>query len=230
MAALRFVIDAEDGYTVVDGEPIPMHNGDLILTPGWTWHDHNNQHPARPMVWFDGLDVPFVRALRQAFYQDFPGNTAQPITQGVLPSSPNVYPWASMYSALKERQASAEADPFDATILEYVHPLTGGHVLPTIACFLQLLAPGQRTRAHRQTTSSVYFVARGRGSSVVGGQRLDWEERDTFVVPTWAWHEHAAAPDAEAVLFSMSDLPVLEPFGYVRTEAYPSGDGHQLAG
>jgi gentisate 1,2-dioxygenase len=69
-------------------------------------------------------------------------------------------------------------------------------------------------------------VARGSGYSVINGQRYDWEQNDIFIVPTWAWHEHVAGDD-EVVLFSYSDLPILEPFGFIREEAYAANDGRQ---
>ena len=49
-AALRFIIESEGGYTNVNGEPIPMLPGDLVLTPNWTWHDHANNTNS-PMIW-----------------------------------------------------------------------------------------------------------------------------------------------------------------------------------
>src|SRR5438874_4836711 len=42
IAALRFIIESEGGYTNMHGEPIPMRPGDLVLTPNWAWHDHAN--------------------------------------------------------------------------------------------------------------------------------------------------------------------------------------------
>ena len=30
-----------------------------------------------------------------------------------------------------------------------------------------------------------YHVVEGAGYSVVGGERLDWEDKDVFTVPTW---------------------------------------------
>src|SRR5207237_9926417 len=61
-AALRFIIEGGGGYTVVNGDRIPMHPGDLVLTPNWTWHDHAND-TGQPMIWLDGLDTPLVRML-----------------------------------------------------------------------------------------------------------------------------------------------------------------------
>lgn len=247
MSALRWIIDAEGGYTVVQGEKIPMHNGDLILTPGWTWHDHKNENDAAPMMWMDLLDVPLVNALRAIFYEDYPGNVAQPQTEGVeaslrfggamlppgdrprsLYSPLNVYAWQPAYDALKRIQATGSGgDPLEGAILEYVNPVTGGHVLPTIACFLQLLGPGERTRARQQTVSKIYHVARGHGYSVINGHRFDWEEHDVFCVPTWAIYEHAAE-DEEAVLFSSTDQPVFEAVGLYRERAYADNGGHQV--
>jgi hypothetical protein len=46
-AALRLIIKGRGGYTVVNGECVPMFPGDLVLTPDWTWHDHANDTSAR---------------------------------------------------------------------------------------------------------------------------------------------------------------------------------------
>jgi gentisate 1,2-dioxygenase len=37
------------------------------------------------------------------------------------------------------------------------------------------------------------------------------------VIPNWTWFRHEAA-DGDAVLFRMSDQPLLEPFGLYREE------------
>jgi hypothetical protein len=62
----------------------------------------------------------------------------------------------------------------------------------------------------------------GGGHSIIAGQRFDWVEGDTFVVPSWAWHEHASA-GGEAVLFSFTDRPVVEAFGFYREGAHEAG-------
>jgi gentisate 1,2-dioxygenase len=67
-AALRLIIEGEGGYTVVNGERVPMYPGDLVLTPNWSWHDHANDTDA-PMM--DGLDTPLVRMLEAGFYKEY---------------------------------------------------------------------------------------------------------------------------------------------------------------
>src|SRR5688572_18374855 len=71
-SALRLIIEGQGGYTVVNGDRIPMYPGDLVLTPNWTWHDHANDTDA-PMIWLDGLDTPLVRMLEAGFDEQYDG-------------------------------------------------------------------------------------------------------------------------------------------------------------
>ena len=87
------------------------------------------------------------------------------------------------------------------------------------AC-LQLLRKNEHTKAHRHTGSVLYQVAKGKGYSIINGQRFDWEEHDIFCVPTWMFHEHVNAnPSEDACLFSFNDMPVMNSLGIYREEA-----------
>ncbi|MFC0812258.1 cupin domain-containing protein [Paracoccus panacisoli] len=112
--------------------------------------------------------------------------------------------------------------------MDYVNPVTGGPVMQTIGASMQMLRPGEATRAHRHTGSVLYQCARGRGHSIINGRRFDWQERDIFCVPSWAWHEHANGSASEdACLFSFNDMPVMRVLGLYREEALADTDGHQ---
>lgn len=77
MAALRFAIQGGPGLiTVVDGEPCQMDAYDLVLTPRWTWHDHENA-TSENVVWLDVLDIGLVLGLNVPFYESF-GEKRQP--------------------------------------------------------------------------------------------------------------------------------------------------------
>lgn len=234
-AALRFIIEGEGGYTAVNGEKTIMRPGDFILTPNWTWHDHGNE-AEQPMLWLDGLDLPLVRQLDAVFYEEYLEPT-QPITkpladslhkygvaltptweQHLGPYSPLLnYTWERTREALAALAWASDGSPYDDILLAYTNPRTGGPPLPTMGATIQLLRQGIHTSPHRHTASVVYHVAEGRGASVIDGQRFDWERGDTFVVPTWAWHEHRA-PDGEAVLFAFDDSPVQRALGLYREE------------
>ena len=245
VAAIRFVIQGKGAFTTVDGDRCVMGPGDLVLTPPWTWHDHGNESD-EPMIWLDGLDLQLVADLEGVFYEMFPKET-QPLTKpvgdserryslgqlrpswekSVGPFSPLLhYRWEQTAEALR-RLATVAASPFDDVAMEYINPHTGGPIMPTLGCGIQLLRPGVRPRAHRHTGSVVYLVFAGSGVSVINGQRFDWTKGDLFVVPTWAWHEHASAPGQEAMLFSVQDRPAMEALGLYREQAYEEHDGHQ---
>jgi gentisate 1,2-dioxygenase len=50
-AAIRFIMQGNGAYTAVEGEKVVMHEGDLVLTPSWLWHDMAETKEA---VWMDG--------------------------------------------------------------------------------------------------------------------------------------------------------------------------------
>lgn len=216
-AALRLIIESKGGYTVVDGERVPMYPGDLVLTPNWCWHDHANDTDA-PMIWLDGLDTPLVRMLEAGFFEEY-DRDRQDIAAAGNALSPWHFPMSEMRAALQQLAATAAGEAKDGIVLEYVNRRTGGAVMPTIACHMQLLRPGERTRARRRVCCANYHVVEGAGHSVVGGRRLDWEDKDVFTVPTWTYCEHVNDGGRPAYLFSFSDAPVMQALSLYREEA-----------
>jgi gentisate 1,2-dioxygenase len=214
-AALRLIIEGQGGYTVVNGERVPMTPGDLVLTPNWSWHDHANDTDA-PMIWLDGLDTPLVRMLEAGFYEEY-HQERQELAPPVNASEWH-YPMSEMRAALERRAAAHTGDEIN---LEYTNRRTGGPVMPTIACHMQLLRPGEKTQARRRVCCTNYHVVEGTGYSVVGDQRLDWDDKDVFTVPTWTFCEHVNRGDRPAFLFSFSDAPVMQALSLYREEPRP---------
>ena len=82
----------------------------------------------------------------------------------------------------------------------------------------------------RDSASRIYHVLEGRGSSIIGGVRMDWEKGDTFCAPSWTWREHVVdSGGAAAVLFSFDDAPIQQPFGLYRRQALVEANGRQSA-
>jgi gentisate 1,2-dioxygenase len=247
-SALRFIMEGSGAFTNVDGHKMTLGANDFVLTPNGTWHEHGVSEDGTICIWQDGLDIPLMNALEANFYEVHPDlnqaiaypvddSTATWTGTGLRPAgqhwaksySPLLkYEWAPTYEALLRYSKVTDGSPYDGIIMDYVNPNTGGPVMQTLGATMQLLRPGERTKAHRQTGSFVYQCAKGKGWSVVNGQRLDWQERDIFVVPAWMYHEHANASDTEdACLFSFHDLPVMRALGLYREEALGENGGHQ---
>jgi len=212
---------------VVDGERMALGARDLVLTPNGTWHDHGIDADGTQCIWQDGLDIPLMNSLDANFYEVHPDTLQRPggpqSREGwSKPYSPVFkYSWDESYDKLKSETRRSE---FDGLVVEYLNPITGGPIMPTIGAQLQLLRPKEQTRAHRHTGSAIYQVAKGRGWSVIEGKRFDWEEKDIFALPSWAAHSHANASSSEdAVLFSFNDFPAMRALALYREEAIQDG-------
>jgi hypothetical protein len=117
-----------------------------------SWHGHVHPGGGEPVVWMDGLDVPFVLGLRAGFIRDDPySGDPLPVrdttgtaagTAALVPAgtrhgqhSPvRRYPWDQAYPALRRLMARSPGRN-TLTSLEYRNPLTGGPALaPWAAC------------------------------------------------------------------------------------------------
>jgi 1-hydroxy-2-naphthoate dioxygenase len=246
LAAIRFVVKGDGKiFTVVNGEKCPMEPNDLILTPQWTWHDHQNP-TSQSAVWVDVLDVPFLLGLNQPFYEPYPGDKVQAVREKlsdhlqqragwVRPAwektpkqnLPLRYRWKDIEPQLRA-YFDSPGSPYDGVALEYVNPMTGGPTLATLTCWIQMLRPGEHTKKHRHTSSAVYFVVGGEGTTIVGDKAMEWNRHDSFAVPNWAWHEHVNRSKTEdAILFSVNDMPIVRAFNLYREE--PENSLHTMA-
>ncbi|MBI5830582.1 MAG: cupin domain-containing protein, partial [Chloroflexi bacterium] len=221
--AVRFIIDGQGAFSTVEGDKVYLERGDMVINPPWYWHDHGSDSDERA-VWMDGLDIPLNNYLDASFFEPYKGETqavsavldGTALKYGVGQMRPAweprsaqyppifAYKWAETERALNNVAKVGAASPFDDVALEYTNPHSGGPVMDTITCWIQMLRPGVHTQAHRQVNSAVYYVFEGRGLTVINGIRFDWEKGDMFVIPGWAWHEHCNASSEErATLFSI---------------------------
>jgi gentisate 1,2-dioxygenase len=233
-SALRFVLEGSGAYTAVDGERTLMHEGDFILTPPMTWHDHRNEGQ-EPVFWLDGLDIPIVQFL-DASFAEHGDEDEQPLTRpdgdsdarygsnllpvdlrSGRPASPVFnYPYARTRESLERMRRAAAWDPCHGLKMRYSNPVTGGHVLPTIGAFIQLLPAGFATAPYRSTDATVFVPVEGEGRTTIGDVTVTWGPRDVFVVPSWKRVRHEARVDS--VLFSFSDRPVQEALSLFRED------------
>jgi len=233
-AALRFVLEGKGATTTVDGERLEMYPGDLILTPSFHWHDHQNETD-EPIVWMDGLDIALV-ALLDANFAQSSNQKEQEVTQAkgtsraryganMLPiddapttlNSPLMrYPYDEARKSLEHLKTSSDWDPNNGIRMRYAHPKTGDWPMPTMGPAIQLVPKGFKTAGYRSTDGAVFAVVDGTGSVSIGDTRFTLSPHDVFVAPSWAWRKFEA--DDDLVLFSFSDRPVQEKLGLWRED------------
>jgi gentisate 1,2-dioxygenase len=225
-AALRFILEGSGATTTVDGERFEMYPGDLILTPSWQWHDHQNE-TNEPIVWMDGLDIALVRLLDASFSQNS-NQKEQDVTRAketsqtryganLLPiddapislNSPLMrYPYEQARATLERMKTASPLDPCHGIRMRYAHPRTGDWAMPTMGPAIQLVPKGFNTAPYRATDGAIFAVAEGRGTAIIGDKSFALAPRDVFVCPPWVWRKFRAEDDL--VLFTFSDRPVQE--------------------
>jgi gentisate 1,2-dioxygenase len=205
--ALRVIIEARGSYSTVDGEKTPMETGDVVLTPGWCWHEHGHDGD-EPAYWFDGLDVPLVRGLENMFYED------NEVRFDPSPKEVTTSPYRFSRADIAKRldKAIADNEGFHGPRITLEAP-----TMPTMLLTVERLASGAKTRRQRSTTNQIFCVMEGSGETIAGDTRIAWQRGDNFCVPTWTKVEHRATTDAQ--LFCMSDEPLMKFARFYKFEA-----------
>lgn len=245
--AFRFVLEGEGVWTVVDGDSLSMCQGDLILTPAMSWHEHINASDSR-MMWIDGLDVPLVARLDANFFE--PGEEGDP---ALLPTPPRsrsealwgagglapvsgvgfcrnsplmAYRWAQTDESL-EAQLGLEEDGYPGVVepghaaVRFTNPATGADALTTMRLEMHRLAPGNQTATVQTVGSSVWQVFRGRGTVHFDGQSSQLEHGDLVAVPSWCAYSFEADRGQVLDLFTYNDAPVYEALDLMRRGPLP---------
>ncbi|MEZ5826817.1 MAG: cupin domain-containing protein, partial [Geminicoccaceae bacterium] len=234
-------------WTVVNGDPVRMSRGDLLLTPGWNFHGHHNV-ATEPMAWIDGLDIPFSQQMDVGFFEFgservtdnatpnysqgerlwcHPGLRPLSQLQDTVSSPIGAYRWEFTDRALTE-QLLLEDEGQPATVapghaaIRYVNPTNGGDVMPTMRCEFHRLREGTETRTRNEVGSTVFQVFEGKGAVVMNGKRHALDKGDLFVIPSWIpWSLQA---ESRFDLFRFSDAPIMERLHFMRTHV--EGGGH----
>jgi gentisate 1,2-dioxygenase len=181
MNALRFVLEGEGAVTIVDGKECLMEKGDLVTTPGWTWHEHAHRG-TKPIIWLDVLDASIHRYLGTDKFQPGPANDIPAhapdsafVAAGMAPVIANAsrsfsplfrYPWAQAKAAV----SAAPVDVDGARRVRYANPIDGGPCMSFLDCYLVELDNGVETLPFRTTAHSLATIVEGEGVSRVGAR------------------------------------------------------------
>lgn len=209
-SAVRIVVEGKGGYTVVDGEKLPMEEGDLVLTPGGEWHDHGHEG-TEPVIWLDALDLPLFVYLEGSYAEEGPlqsqrnrpdASHVEYLSSGLAPSRSRAkarrypmmrYPWDRTKAALDE---IIKYSGCVVAELDYVNPETGDDVLPTMGFTAMLIPSGSLDNPPLRSSSAAFHVISGKGKARINGEVHAFGAKDTFSAPPFAEIDIEASEDA----------------------------------
>lgn len=232
-SAARVIVEGKGAYTVVEGEKLPMSEGDLILTPGGTWHDHGHEG-SEPVVWLDALDLPLFHYLEGSYAIEAELQTqrnrpdasqVEYKAAGIVPARRRQtqvakfpmmrFPWERTHAALLDLASYGGGE---AVEVDYVNPETGESVLPVMGFTALMIRPGEKVTPPLRSSSAVFHVISGSGRTIIDGEEFEWKAKDTFSVPVFSKIEHSTG-DEPAFLIYVHDTPLQEKLGYYEERA-----------
>ena len=241
--ASRTILTENGGYTNVEGERCECRRGDIIWTPNGTWHDHGNDSDT-PVIWIDMLDWPLMEYLDAAWVDlEYPGTSKVQTAVHADGYSTRLYGSGGLkpdfashrrgwghnptpmihFRGTDIREAlhnlrNEEGDAFEGIAMQFVNPITGQSVYPTMDYRAQLLRPGEETRFKRETSNVFVIVMDGEGYSEVGGRRFNWQKNDVMVMPNFLWRRHVNTGKNDAILYKVSDAALMRNIGQYRAQ------------
>lgn len=147
---------------------------------------------------------------------------------------PYLWKWADLSNALMN---AAELVPIDSVAMRTLQPKNPSLPLRmsnTLHFSVQVLMPGERTKAHRNLTNETRFVLQApKGAEfIVDGEAFPMEAGDLVITPSWSWHDHFNGGDSPAIWldgmdarlvaaakhinepFEQPQQPIVRPLGY----------------
>jgi len=201
--AMRVILQGDEkAYTVVDGQAIPMLDGDVLLTPNGCYHGHDNQSE-QDAYWIDFLDVPLVQFLGPMFFQIHPQQIE--VTTAVNPNSEMRFPFQDFVPKLLNQKEQYPG----VKLMELGPPR-----LSTFDRFVISLTTQQAWTCEKTTSNHMFVVLSGAGTTQVEDQSFNWQRGDMLAIPSWYVHTHHAKEDA--ILLRVSDLPLMKMLNWER--------------
>lgn len=239
-AAARLVIEGDGGSTTVNGDKLPMEEGDLLLTPPHHWHEHRHEG-TKPMIWMDILDHPIGIPLETSYLVDeedakseeLPKENAANSSEslytapGLVPfRSPGIeprrypmmrFPWKRTRTALMA--ISDRSTKHETIHMMFVNPESGASLLETMCFSVRMLRPGEEVAVPRRSASAIFQILEGAGECIIDDQQFSWSTHDTIACPTFAQVTHRnTSTRMPAFLLQVDDGPTQSKLGFYEEE------------
>ncbi len=88
--------------------------------------------------------------------------------------------------------------------------------LRTIQLHISKLPVGMSSSLHKHHNEAAVYIIRGKGYSLVQGQRYDWQTGDFLYIPVFCWHEHFNTGDEDVLYLGITNKRMLDWLGLDR--------------
>lgn len=122
--------------------------------------------------------------------------------------APAVWRRDEWWDQLYERHGDAETDRQGTTVLTLWHDELEHSSTPGLSAGVQLIKPGESAGKHRHTSAALNVVLQGSGYSIVDGEKVEYEQFDTFLAPAWDYHQHVNDGDEDLVIWTVQNRPL----------------------
>lgn len=210
--ALRVILESRGSYSIVNGRKHPMETGDIVLTPGGSWHGHGHEGTEQAF-WFDCLDIPLVHLLEPMSAEEHPEGWESDVIEEV--DSPMRFSWQETKLMLAKRSAEqglADTELFGTTI-ELQAPS-----MPTIGIKVHEIRKNWVGKAYRHNANSILVALSGSGRTSISSQTYNWNQGDVMAVPMGNRVMHAT--DEGAVLVELTDEKLMRHCGFYKLEIF----------
>jgi gentisate 1,2-dioxygenase len=148
----------------------------------------------------------------------------QPQPRGV----PALWNYAEIRPLVLQAGALISAEEAVRRVLVLENPGLPGSsgITSTLYAGLQLILPGEIAPSHRHTQSALRFVIEGNSAwTAVNGERTAMHPGDFIITPSWTWHDHGNAIEAEGgepvIWMDGLDIPLVQSLDAGFAENYP---------
>lgn len=131
------------------------------------------------------------------------------INPRVVESKALHFPWTHVKREIDKLVALGK-DYVGRRLYMMYNPMTGrtNGITPNFFATMTIRPPKVVDRPHRHVSAAINYYFRGRGYSVVAGNRYEWEEGDLMLsAPGWAVHNHASY-DEPVYELTVQDQPL----------------------
>lgn len=135
---------------------------------------------------------------------------------------PNVWRYSDVKPILEVAGDLVDHTMADRRNLTMTNPVPGNpySTVRTLVAAYQSIKPGEIADSHRHTPNALRIILEGRGTyTVVNGVQVEMCPGDVLLTPSWCWHAHGNAGQADCFWVDVLDVPLvhlLEPMFFER--------------